>query len=128
MMDDAFQPCRPARPGRQNIVTEPLGENPSATMRDLTDEPPRSHSKPYLSARAGQIRHLSGVSAMNSARRRPAQGALGRAGFRPDGQNNRVRWITYALDRQPTRRKGWNSKAGSHGADSPIGEPQSRQL
>jgi hypothetical protein len=91
MMDDAFQPCCSARPHRHDIVTEPLSENPPMTMRDVTDKPPRDHSEAYLPARAGQIRDLSGVSAMNSARRSPAQRALGRARFRPDGQNNRVR-------------------------------------
>jgi hypothetical protein len=53
MMDDTFQPCRPARPGRQNIVTEPLGENPPMTVRDVTDESPSDHPEAYLPARAG---------------------------------------------------------------------------
>ena len=67
MMDDAFQPRCLARPQRHYVVTEPLGENPPMAMRDLTNEPPRDHPQVYLSARTGQIRDLSGVSAMNSA-------------------------------------------------------------
>jgi hypothetical protein len=72
IMDDIFQPRCSARPHRDNVVTEPLGENPPTAMRDLTNEPPRDHPEAYLSARAGQIRDSSDVSAMNSARRRPA--------------------------------------------------------
>ena len=81
MVDDAFQPCCPARPDWDNIVAEPLGKNSPPTMRHLTDEPARDHPEAYLPARAGQIRDLSGVSTMDSARRRPAQRALGRAAF-----------------------------------------------
>src|SRR5882762_5272672 len=51
MVDDAFQPCRPARPGRKNIVTEPFSENPPPTMRHLTNEPPRDYQEAYLLAR-----------------------------------------------------------------------------
>jgi hypothetical protein len=85
MVDDAFQPCRPARPGWENIVTEPFSKNPPPTMRHLTNEPPRDHPQAYLLAGARQIRDLSMVSAMDSARSRPAQGALGHTGFRSDG-------------------------------------------
>jgi hypothetical protein len=46
-------------------------------MRHLTNEPPRDHPQAYLLAGARQIRDLSMVSAMDSARSRPAQGALG---------------------------------------------------
>jgi hypothetical protein len=48
MVDDAFQPCRPARPGRENIVPEPFGENPPPTMRYLANEPSRDHAEAYL--------------------------------------------------------------------------------
>src|SRR6202048_1180770 len=85
MGDDACQPCRPARPGWENIVTEPFSKNPPPTMRHLTNEPPRDHPQAYLLARARQIRDLSMVSAMDAARSRPAQGALGRTGFRFNG-------------------------------------------
>jgi hypothetical protein len=53
MMDDAFQPRCSARPHWDDVVTEPLGENPSATMRDLADKPPRDHPETDLPARAG---------------------------------------------------------------------------
>jgi hypothetical protein len=89
MVDDAFQPCRPARPGRENIVSEPFSENPPP--RYLANEPPRDHAEAYLPACTGQIRDLSVVSAMDSARSRPAQRALGHSGFGSDRQNNRVR-------------------------------------
>ena len=59
MVDDAFQPCRPARPGRENIVPEPFSKNPPPTMRHLTNEPPRDHPEAYLLACTGQIRDLS---------------------------------------------------------------------
>jgi hypothetical protein len=72
MVDDAFQPCRPARPGRENIVTEPFSKNPPPTMRHLTNEPPRDYQEAYLLARRRQIGGLSVVSAMDSARSRPA--------------------------------------------------------
>jgi hypothetical protein len=85
MMDNAFQPCCSARSQRHHVVTEPLSENPPMAMRDLTNEPPRDQPQLYLSARARQIRDLSGISAMNSARRRPAQRAFGSQCFRSDG-------------------------------------------
>jgi len=85
MVDDAFQACRPARPGWENIVTEPFSKNPPPTMWHLTNEPSRDHPQAYLLARARQIRDLSMVSAMDSARSRPAQGAIGRTGFRFNG-------------------------------------------
>jgi hypothetical protein len=72
MVDDAFQPRRPARPGCENIVTEPFSKNPPPTMRHLTNEPPRDHQEAYLLARRRQIRDISMVSAMDSARSRPA--------------------------------------------------------
>ena len=96
-------------------------------MPDLAGKPPGDHQEAHRPAGAGQIRDLSGVAAMNSARHRAAQRAPGRHRCRPNGQNNRVRLITYTLNRQPTRYKGRNSKSGPHGADSPIGEPQARQ-
>ncbi|MCP1850212.1 hypothetical protein ACVI1K_007734 [Bradyrhizobium sp. USDA 4508] len=40
MVDDAIQPCGPARAGRENIVPEPFSENPPPTMRHLANEPP----------------------------------------------------------------------------------------
>src|SRR3984885_9241352 len=58
MVDDAFQPCRPARPGCENIVTEPFGENPPPTMRYLANKPSRNHAEAYLLAGTGQIRDL----------------------------------------------------------------------
>jgi hypothetical protein len=85
MVDDAFQPCRPARPGRENIVPEPFSENPPSTMRYLANEPSRDHAEAYLLACTWQIRNLSVVSAMDSARSRPAQWALGHAAFGSDG-------------------------------------------
>jgi len=84
MMDDAFQPGCSAWPHRDDILTEPLGENSPTTMRNLAQEPSRDHPQTYLPTRAGQVRDLSGVSAMNSARRRPAQRALGHHRFRSD--------------------------------------------
>ena len=48
MVDDAIQPCRPARPGRENIVPEPFSENPPPTMRYLANKPPRDHAEAYL--------------------------------------------------------------------------------
>jgi hypothetical protein len=80
-MNDAFQPSRPARPHRDNVVTEPFGENPPTTMWDLTDEPPRDQPEMYLLAGTGQIRDLPGVSTMNSPRRCPAQRAFRYSGF-----------------------------------------------
>ena len=77
MVDDAFQPCRPARPGRENIVPEPFSENPPPTMKYLANEPSRDHAEAYFFACTGQIRNLSVVSAMDPARSRPAQWALG---------------------------------------------------
>lgn len=56
MVDDAIQPCRPARPGRENIVPEPFSENPPLTMRHLANEPPRDNAEAYFFARTGQIR------------------------------------------------------------------------
>ena len=67
VVDDAIQPCRPARPGRENIVPEPFGENPSPTMRNLANEPPRDLAEAYFLPCTGQIRSLSVVSAMDSA-------------------------------------------------------------
>jgi hypothetical protein len=67
MVDDAIQPCRPARPGRENIVPEPFGEDPAPTMRHLANEPPRDHAEAYFLPCTGQIRSLSVVSAMDSA-------------------------------------------------------------
>jgi hypothetical protein len=67
MVDDAIQPCRPPRPGRENIVAEPFSENPSPTIRHLANEPPRDHAKAYCLACTGQICSLSVVSAMDSA-------------------------------------------------------------
>jgi len=64
MVDDAFQPCRPARSGRENIVTEPFSKNPPPTMLNLTNEPSREYQEAYLLARRRQIRDLSMVSAM----------------------------------------------------------------
>ena len=58
VVDDAIQPCRPARPGWENIVPEPFGENPPPTMRHLANEPPRDHAEPYFLACTGQIRSL----------------------------------------------------------------------
>jgi hypothetical protein len=63
---------RPARPGCENIVTEPFSKNPPPTMRHLTNEPPRDHQEAYLLARRRQIRDISIVSAMDTARSRPA--------------------------------------------------------
>jgi len=91
MVDDAFQPSRPARPGGENIVPEPFSENPPAAIRHLANKPPRDHAEAYLLAGTGQIRDLSVVSAMDSSRSRAAQWALGHSGFGSDGQNNRVR-------------------------------------
>jgi hypothetical protein len=85
MVDDAFQPCRPTRPGRENIVPEPFGENPPPTMRYLANEPSRDHAEAYLLACTWQIGDLSVVSGMDSARSRPAQWALGHAAFGSDG-------------------------------------------
>jgi hypothetical protein len=53
MVDNIFQPCRPARPHWDNAVAEPLGENPPPTMRYLTDEPARNHPKAHFPAGAG---------------------------------------------------------------------------
>jgi hypothetical protein len=41
-------------------------------MRHLTNEPPRDHQEAYLLARRRQIRDISMVSAMDSARSRSA--------------------------------------------------------
>jgi hypothetical protein len=51
MMNQAFQPSCPARPHRDNVVTEPFGENAPTTMWDLTDEPPRDQPEVYLLCR-----------------------------------------------------------------------------
>lgn len=91
MVDDAFQPCRPARAGRENFVPEPLSENPPPTMRYLANESSRGHAEAYLLTPTWQIGDLSVVSAMDSARSHPAQWAFGRAAFGSHGQNNRVR-------------------------------------
>jgi hypothetical protein len=91
MVDDVFQPCRPARPGRKNIVPEPLSKNPPPAMRHLANEPSRDHAEAYFFACTGQIRNLSVVSAMDPARSRPAQWALGHTAIGSNGQNNRVR-------------------------------------
>jgi hypothetical protein len=72
MMDDIFQPCRPARPGRENIIAEPFGKNLPPTMPILANEPPRDNPKLNFLPGAGQIRHLSGISTMNSLRHCPA--------------------------------------------------------
>jgi hypothetical protein len=56
MMDDIFQPGRPARPGRENIIAEPLGEDTLRTMRHRADEPARDHPEVYLLTGAGQVR------------------------------------------------------------------------
>jgi len=39
IMDDAFKPRCSARPERNNVLSEPLGENPSATVRHLAGKP-----------------------------------------------------------------------------------------
>jgi hypothetical protein len=69
MVDDAFQPCRPARPGRENIVTEPFSKNLPPTMRHLTNEPPRDHPQAYLLARAPThfLENYPGLSAAASS-------------------------------------------------------------
>jgi hypothetical protein len=85
MVDDAFQPCRPARPGRENIVPEPFSENSPPTMRNLANEPPSDHAEAYFLAGTGQIRNLSLVPAMDSARSRPAQWAPGHTALGSDG-------------------------------------------
>lgn len=85
MVNDAFQPCRPARPGGQNVVPESFSENPPPTMRYLANKPSRNHAKAYLFAGTGQIRDLPVVSAMDSSRSRAAQGALGHFDFGSDG-------------------------------------------
>jgi hypothetical protein len=54
MMDNTLQPRRTTRPDRDNI-SGPLGENPPAAMRHLTNKPSRDHSEAHLSAGAGQI-------------------------------------------------------------------------
>jgi hypothetical protein len=50
MVDDIFQPRRPARSGWENIITKPLGKNAPPTMRHLTDEAAGDHPKAYLLA------------------------------------------------------------------------------
>jgi len=68
MMNNAFQPCRPAGSDRESGA-EPLGKDLPTTVRDLAGKPPSDHQENHLPAGAGQIRDLSGVPAMNSARR-----------------------------------------------------------
>jgi hypothetical protein len=74
MVNDAFRPCRPARPGRENIVPELFSENPPPTMRYFANEPSRDHAEAYLLACTWQIRGSSGVLVMDSARSHPAHG------------------------------------------------------
>ena len=81
MMDDAFQPCCSARPQWDNLVTEPLGENPPTAMRDLTQVPPRVYLEAYWPARTWQVCDLSDVSVMDSARGHSAQWAYGHQCF-----------------------------------------------
>jgi len=50
-MDDAFEPRCSARPERNNGLSEPLGENPSATVRHLAGKP--SGDQPELHRPAG---------------------------------------------------------------------------
>ena len=118
--------CRSERGWRR--AAEALGEDFPPTMSDPADKPPGDHPEANLPAGGRQIGDLPCVSAMNSARYRAARRALGRVRRRPNGQNNRIRRITYALNNnQTTRHKRRSLNSGSHGADSPIGESQARQ-
>jgi hypothetical protein len=65
-MDDVFQPSRPATSKRDDIISEPLCEDPPAAMRHLTREPPREQSEAHLSARRRQIGDVPDVPAVNS--------------------------------------------------------------
>jgi hypothetical protein len=80
-------------------------------MRHLANEPPRDHAEPYFLA--CQIRSLSVVPAMVSARSRPAQWAPGHTA--PPRESDE------------SRHERPDSNTGSHGADLPVGEPQARQ-
>jgi hypothetical protein len=91
MMDDIFQPCRPARPGWENIVAEPLGENTSPAIRHPTDKTARDHPKAHLLASAGQVRNMSDVTTVDSPRCHPAQRASGHVRLGSNHQFNRVR-------------------------------------
>ena len=62
MVDDAFQPCCPARSGRENVFPEPFRENPPPTMRRLANEPPCDHTDAYFLAGTGQIRNYAIVN------------------------------------------------------------------
>src|ERR1700722_6611283 len=84
MVDDEIQPCRPARPRRENIVPESFSENPPPTMRRLANEPPRDHPEAYFLAGTGQIRSLSvvgygfGLISRHTMGTRPCRFPLGR--------------------------------------------------
>jgi hypothetical protein len=67
MMDYALQPCRTTSSDRDNIVSEPLGENPAVAIGHLTNEPPRDHSDADLFAGAGQIGNQPKVATVNPA-------------------------------------------------------------
>lgn len=90
MMHDALQPHRTTRSDRENIISEPLGENPPAVIRHLTNEPPRNHLDADLFAGAGQIGNQPKVATVNPAREHPTQRTTGRRHVRADGQNYRV--------------------------------------
>jgi hypothetical protein len=90
MMDNTLQPRRTTRPDGDNIIREPLGENPPPAMRHLTNKPPPDHLEAQLSAGAWQIGNLPKVATVKSARGHPAQRTIGRRHLRTDGQNYRV--------------------------------------
>lgn len=72
MMDKAIEPCGSARPRRQNVGAEPLGENGAATRHDVATKTPREDDEPNLPTRQRKVRQTSKIAAMDARRDRVA--------------------------------------------------------
>jgi hypothetical protein len=96
-------------------------------MRHLANEPSRDHAEAYFFACTGQIRNLSVVSAMNPARSRPAQWALGHTAIGSNGQNIES---DESLTLSITKPLGTSDEIRMPARMvliPPVGEPQARQ-
>jgi hypothetical protein len=101
MMDDVFEAGGSSGAGRDNVITEPLGENGSATCRRHATEAPRRQGDATHAPRERQIRKPSRVVAVNAPGNRTTVRTCPRRG---DGARLDRRHLTLnrnAVDAEP---------------------------
>ena len=117
-MDDALEPGRSTRPHEEHGFVKALSENSSPAMRCFTAKSASHDTKTYAPARAGQVRDLPNIAAVNAPGGRATQRAHRHLDTGPSSHDEHIVCLHDAFDDQSARNERGKPKMCWHGADS----------